>query len=91
MAAVLVGIASYALGIYLSRSNIGSAFEAAGAMAVLLVALNYVAQIFLFGAILTKVYTYQVGSKRGKEEAADETDEASSADDNGERLITCND
>jgi membrane protein len=84
LAAVLAGIASYVLGIYLSRSNIGSAFEAAGAMAVLLVALNYVAQIFLFGAIFSKVYAYQFGSKRDTEGGPFETDEASSADDNGE-------
>jgi membrane protein len=81
LAAVLVGIASYALGIYLSRSNIGSAFEAAGAMAVLLVALNYVAQIFLFGAIFSKVYAYQFGSKRGTKGDAHGIDAASSADD----------
>jgi membrane protein len=63
LAALLVAIAGGFLGIYLSHSNVGSAFEAAGTLAVLLVAMNYFAQIFLFGAIVTKVYAQHYGSK----------------------------
>lgn len=78
VAALMVDIAGFALGIYLSRSNVGSAYEAAGAMAVLLVAVNYIAQIFLFGAIFTKVYAHQFGSKRKRatDEQTEGNDEA---------------
>jgi membrane protein len=47
----------------LSLSNFGSAFEAAGALAVLLLAIYYLAMIFLFGAIFTKVYASMFGSR----------------------------
>jgi membrane protein len=70
LATILIGIAGWGLGIYLSRSNIGSAFEAAGTLAVLLVAMNYIAQIFLFGAIFTKVYAHHFGSR--SKQSADE-------------------
>lgn len=45
-----------AIGFYLTRSAMGSAYGAAGAMAVLLTWLYYSAQIFLFGAELTHAY-----------------------------------
>jgi membrane protein len=80
LATLLVGIAGWGLGIYLSRSNIGSAFEAAGTLAVLLVAMNYIAQIFLFGAIFTKVYSHHFGSrsKQAEDEHTGTQDEAPS-------------
>jgi membrane protein len=65
LAAVAFGIAGWLLGFYLSRSNPGSAFAAASAMAVLLITINYFAQIFLFGAVFTRVYAYSFGSKVG--------------------------
>jgi membrane protein len=84
LAALLVGVASFALGIYLKRSNVGSAFDAAGAMAVLLVSLNYMAQIFLFGAIFSKVYAHQFGSKRGTKDKGEGEDEQSTNSDQGD-------
>ena len=45
-----------AIGFYLTRSALGSAYGAAGAMVVLLTWLYYSAQIFLFGAEFTQVY-----------------------------------
>jgi membrane protein len=65
IAAVAFGIAGWLLGFYLARSNPGSAFAAAGAMAVLLITINYFAQIFLFGAVFTRVFAYNFGSKVG--------------------------
>jgi len=44
------------LGWYLARSNVGSAFEAAGTMAVLLIGIYFLAQCFIFGAVLTRVF-----------------------------------
>jgi len=61
--ALLVGIGGWLVGFYLTHSTIGSAFEAAGALAVLLIAFYYIAQIFLFGAVFTKVYASRFGSK----------------------------
>ena len=65
LAAFAFGLAAWLLGFYLSRSNPGSAFGAAGAMAVLLITINYFAQIFLFGAVFSRVYAYRFGSKVG--------------------------
>ena len=44
------------LGWYLARSNVGSAFEAAGTMAVLLIAIYFLAQFFIFGSVFTRVF-----------------------------------
>jgi len=60
---VLVTIGCWALGFYFSVSGVGTAFEAAGALAVILVGIYYIAQIFLFGAIFTRMYTSTYGSK----------------------------
>jgi membrane protein len=56
-------------GAYLSLGNIGSAFEAAGAFAVLLIGIYTIAQVFLFGAMFTKVYAVMYGSKAGENSA----------------------
>jgi membrane protein len=60
--AVLFGIGRWGLGFYLTHSNISSAFQAAGALAIVLIAIYYCAQLFLFGAIFTKVYARRYGS-----------------------------
>jgi membrane protein len=52
------------LSIYFSNSDLASAFGAASALAVLLVSVYYMGQIFLVGAVFTKVYAYRIGSKR---------------------------
>jgi len=61
---VLVYIGGWALGFYFRVSGVGTAFEAAGALAILLVGIYYIAQIFLSGAIFTKVYATTFGSKQ---------------------------
>jgi membrane protein len=83
LAALAFDLAAWLLGFYLARSNPGSAFAAAGAMAVLLITINYFAQIFLFGAAFTRVYAYRFGSKVGspfppqmEEEGKEEEQEA---------------
>jgi membrane protein len=57
-------VGSWLVGLYLSNSGTASAFQAAGALAVLLLAIYYLAQIFLFGAVFTKVYASHFGSRR---------------------------
>lgn len=62
---ILVGIGGFLIGLYLKSSNVGSALEAAGSFAVILLGIYYVAQIFLFGAVFTRVYAHNYGSMRG--------------------------
>lgn len=61
--AVLFEIGKFLIGLYLGHSGVASAYGAAGSLAVLLVWLYYSAQIFLFGAELTKVYADRFGSR----------------------------
>jgi membrane protein len=61
---VLMALGGLVIGLYFKVGGIGSAFEAAGAFAVLMIAIYYFAQIFLFGAIVTRVYAQRYGSKR---------------------------
>ena len=68
--AVLILLALIIFGAYLSLGNIGSAFEAAGAFAVLLIGIYTITQVFLFGAMFTRVFAAMYGSKVG-ENAAD--------------------
>jgi membrane protein len=62
---LLFGIARWLLSLYLAYGNFGSAFDAAGALAVVLVTIYYMALIFLFGAVFTKVYAHMFGTKAG--------------------------
>lgn len=58
--AVLFEVGKWALGLYLGQGAVGSVFGAAGTLAVLLVWLNYVAMVLLFGVELTyQFYRYQ--------------------------------
>jgi membrane protein len=63
LTAVLFMVGKFLIGLYLGHSSIGSTYGAAGSLAVLLVWLYYSAQIFLFGAELTKTYANQYGSR----------------------------
>ena len=60
---ILVAVAVFLFGAYLNRGNIGNAFEAAGAFAVLLIGIYTIAQVFLFGAMFTRVYSETYGSR----------------------------
>ena len=62
LAAILMGIGGLVIGIYFKYAGISSAFEAAGAFAVLMISIYYFAQIFLLGAVVTRVYTQRFGS-----------------------------
>jgi membrane protein len=61
--ALLFTVGKWLIGLYLGHSSVGSAYGAAGSLAVLLVWLYYSAQIFLFGAELTKAYADRHGSR----------------------------
>jgi len=64
IAALLMTLGGLVIGLYFKFGGIRSAFEAAGAFAVLMIAIYYFAQIFLFGAVITRVYAQRFGSKR---------------------------
>lgn len=63
LTAALFTLGTFFIGLYLGQAGVGSAYGAAGSLAVLLVWLYYSAQIFLFGAELTKAYSNQFGSR----------------------------
>ena len=65
LTAVLFTVARWLLAIYLTLADVGSAFGAAGALAIVLIAIYYLALIFLFGAVFTKVYASTFGTKAG--------------------------
>jgi membrane protein len=63
-AALLVTLGGWLILFVIRNFNLGSALEAAGSFVILLSAFYYFAQIFLFGAIFTRVYTHRYGSMR---------------------------
>ena len=63
-ATLLMALGGLVIGLYFKLGGISSAFQAAGAFAVLMISIYYFAQIFLLGAIITRVYAHRSGSKR---------------------------
>jgi membrane protein len=55
--ALLFNLGKYLLGVYLGNSSVGSAYGAAGSFVVILIWVFYSAQILLFGAEFTQVYS----------------------------------
>ena len=66
--ALLFAIGKILIGLYLGKSDIGSAFGAAGSVVLFMVWVYYSAQIFLIGAEFTWVYAHEFGSRRGIEQ-----------------------
>ncbi len=64
---LLMALGGKLLEFYLTSGNFRSAFEAAGAVAVILISFYIFSQIFLFGAVFTRVYAHYFGSKVEKE------------------------
>lgn len=63
--AVLFTAGKYAIGVYLGSSTVASTYGAAGSVIVVLLWVYYSAQVFLFGAELTRGYACRWGSRRG--------------------------
>jgi len=68
--ALLFLLGKYLIGLYIGRASVGSAFGAAGSLAVLLVWVYYSAQIMLLGAEFTRVFANRFGSKVRPSKAA---------------------
>ena len=64
IAAVLILVAVTLVGLFFQYSSLNSALQAAGAFTVLLIVFNYIAQIFLLGAVSCRVYANLYGSRR---------------------------
>ena len=63
--ALLFIAGKYAIGAYLGSSTVASTYGAAGSVIVVLLWVYYSAQVFLFGAELTRGYACRFGSRRG--------------------------
>jgi membrane protein len=61
--AVLFTVGKSLIGIYIGKSSFSSAYGAAGSLIVLLLWIYYSAQIFLLGAVFTKIFAYEQGSR----------------------------
>ena len=59
----LFALGKWAIGLYIGRSSVGSAFGAAGSLVVVMVWVYYSAQIFLLGAEFTRLYAEERGSR----------------------------
>ncbi|MBD1920908.1 YihY/virulence factor BrkB family protein [Microcoleus sp. FACHB-831] len=60
---LLFSIGKWLIGLYLGNSSVGSTYGAAGSFVVLLLWVNYSAQILFFGAEFTQVYANKFGSQ----------------------------
>ena len=63
LTAALFTIGKFALGIYLGKSNVASAYGAAGSLVLVLLWVYYSAQIMLYGAEFTQVYANRFGER----------------------------
>ena len=71
MTAFLLSAGTKGLGWYLSNSKVSSFFEAAGSVALLLIAIYFLSQLFIFGAVFTRVFSDCFGSCIQPRKAAD--------------------
>lgn len=62
VAALLLTVGGYLVALYLGSSRANSALEAAGAVAILLTGFYYFAQVFILGAVFSRVYAHLYGS-----------------------------
>ena len=63
----LFALGKFALGLYLGKGAVGSAYGAAGSLVIILVWVYWSAQILFFGAEFTQVYARRHGSKAAAE------------------------
>ena len=59
----LFAVGKVAIGLYLGKSSVASAFGAAGSLVVLMVWVYYSSQVFLLGAVFTRLYAEEHGSR----------------------------
>lgn len=59
---LLLAVGKSFIGLYLGRSSLSSVYGAAGSLVIIMAWVYYSAQVFFFGAELTKVYALRYGS-----------------------------
>jgi membrane protein len=84
LTALLFTIGKFAIGLYLGKSDVGSAYGAAGSLVILLVWVYYSSQILLFGAEFTQVYANKLGSRIVPSDNAVVADPAKAKDSGGQ-------
>lgn len=67
---ILLNIGEYLIGLYLGSAHIGDRYGTAGSVIVLLTWIYYTVQIFLLGAVFTRVWSEHHGSRAQKKEPA---------------------
>lgn len=68
--ALLFTLGKYLLALYLATAGVGSTYGAAGSLVAMVVWVYYSAQIFFFGAVLTRAYADRLGPPAAKTERA---------------------
>jgi membrane protein len=66
--ALLFSAGKLAIGLYLGRAGVGSAYGAAGSLVVFIIWVYYSAQIFFLGAVFTRIFAERRGSRAGRGE-----------------------
>ncbi len=66
VAASLIGMGGKVVLFFIGHTSLTSALEAAGAFIALLTGFYYFAQVFLLGAVMSRVYAFRYGSMRGQ-------------------------
>lgn len=61
LTSVLFNVGNLLVGLYLGKASVGAAYGAAGSLVVILIWLYFSAQIFLYGAEFTQVYSTHYG------------------------------
>lgn len=84
---LLFALGKFLIGLYLGHSAVGSAYGAAGSLAILMLWVYYSAQIFLLGAEFTQVYAERYGSRiKPKETAVLDKGDSSTRDSSIEKI-----
>src|SRR5213075_170300 len=86
--AFLFVIGKFALGLWLGKGSIGTAYGAAGSLVILLVWIYWSAQILFFGAEFTQVYANVHGSRIGVKSAKQTGERRSESGDERVRVVT---
>jgi membrane protein len=73
---ILFSVGNYVIGRYLGSTSPGSAFGAAGSLAVLMIWIYYVAYIIIFGAEITRAYAHRAGRKLVQAAATEAAEES---------------
>lgn len=75
LTSALFTVGKFAIGLYLGKSSVGTAYGAAGSLVIVLVWVYYSAQILLYGAEFTQVYANRRGERITPSRDAQATDQ----------------